>query len=316
MRNRNKKLECRVNGTLGREIMPEYVAAPAERRKKVLVIGGGPSGMEAARIAAGRGHEVVLYEKDSRLGGLVPLAAIVKDCETPELLDFVKYEVRELRKAGVTVHKGTAVTPEIVRQEKPEAIVVAAGAVHPEVLLPGYERKSVIRTDKLYGMLNIFLKFFDSGQLQKLTHLWMPVGGRVVIMGGTLHGCELAEFLVKRRRRVIIAHNGPASELGDEMGRDDLANLWPWFKQKYVTLWPEIQYKEITADGLKIQQGDKRSYILNGKNIINTQDWAANTALVEQLSPLVAEIQVAGSAREPGLMADAVREGILAGCAV
>ena len=152
--------------------------------------------------------------------------------------------------------------------------------------------------------------------MQRLTHLWMPVGKTVVIMGGTLHGCELGEFLVKRHRRVIIAHNGPASELGDEMGRDDLANLWPWFKQKYVTLWPEVEYREITEDGLKIQQGDRRSYILKGKNIINTQDWAANTALVEQLSPLVAEIQVAGSAREPGLMADAVREGILAGCAV
>jgi hypothetical protein len=73
-----------------------------------------------------------------------------------------------------------------------------------------------------------------------------------------------------------------------------------------------VQYKEITTDGLKIQQGDRRSYILKGKNIINTQDWAANTALVEQLSPLAAEIQVAGSAREPGLMTDAVREGILA----
>ncbi len=77
---------------------------------------------------------------------------------------------------------------------------------------------------------------------------------------------------------MIIAHNGPASELGDEMGRDDLANLLPWFKQKYVTLWPEVEYQEITEDGLKIQQRDKRSYILKGKNIINTQDWAANTA--------------------------------------
>ena len=111
-------------------------------------------------------------------------------------------------------------------------------------------------------------------------------------MGGTLHGCELGEFLVKRHRRVIIAHNGPASELGDEMGRDDLANLWPWFKQKYVTLWPEVEYREITEDGLKIQQRDKRSYILKGKNVINTQDWAANTALVEQL--------VAAGGRDPG----------------
>ena len=193
---------------------------------------------------------------------------------------------------------------------------MAAGAVHPEVDLPGAGRSSVIRTEKLYGMLNFWLKIFNSERLQKLTHLWMPVGRTVVIMGGTLHGCELGEFLVKRHRKVIIAHDGPASELGDEMGRDDLANLWPWFKQKYVTLWPEVEYREITEDGLKIQQGDRRSYILKGKNIINTQDWAANTALVEQLTPLVAEIQVAGSAREPGLMADAVREGILAGCAV
>jgi 2,4-dienoyl-CoA reductase (NADPH2) len=315
-RNRNKKLECRVNGTLGREIMPEYQAKPAEKRKKVLVVGGGPCGMEAARVAAERGHDVVLYEKGARLGGLVPLAAIVKDCETPELQDFVKYQVRELDKAGVTVHKGTAVTEKVVRQERPDAVIVAAGAVHPEVDLPGYHRPSVIRTEKLYALLNFWLKLFDSEALQRLTHLWMPVGRKVVIMGGTLHGCELAEFLVKRGRKVIVTHDGPASELGNEMGRDDLANLWPWFKQKYVSLWPDAAYREITKDGLKIQQPDRRSYILKGKHIINTQDWAANTALVEELTPLVAEIQVVGSAREPGLMADAVREGVEAGCAV
>jgi 2,4-dienoyl-CoA reductase (NADPH2) len=316
MRNRNKKLECRVNGTLGREILPEFQATPVEKKKKVLVVGGGSAGMEAARVAAERGHQVVLYEKDGRMGGLVPLSAIVKDCETPELQDFVKYEVRQLGKAGVTIHKGTEVTADVVRAEKPDAVVVAAGAVHPKVDLPGYDRSSVIRTESLYKMLNLALKIFSPEQLQKLTHLWMPVGRRVVIMGGTLHGCELGEFLVKRHRRVIIVHDGPASQLGEEMGRDDLANLWPWFKQKYVSLWPDAQYREVVDGGLKIQQPDKRSYIVPGENIINTQDWAANEALVEQLKPLVAEIQVAGSAREPSLMADAVREGIVAGCAV
>jgi 2,4-dienoyl-CoA reductase (NADPH2) len=316
MRNRNKKLECRVNGTLGREIIPEFQAKPVDTKKKVLVVGGGPSGMEAARVAAERGHEVVLYEKDARLGGLVPLSAIVKDCETAELQSFVKYETRVLAQAGVTVHKGTEVTADVVRSEKPDAVIVAAGAVHPHVDLPGYDSKSVIRTDALYKQLNFFLKFFKPEHLQKLTHLWMPVSRRVVIMGGTLHGCELGEFLVKRHRKVIIAHDGPTSELGDEMGRDDLANLWPWFKQKYVSLWPDARYKEVVDGGLKVAQPDKRSFILPGKNIINTQDWAANDALVEQMRPLVGEVLVAGSAREPSLMADAVREGIEAGCAV
>jgi hypothetical protein len=97
--------------------------------------------------------------------------------------------------------------------------------VHPRFELPGIDRSSVIRTEKLYGMLNFFLMFFSAGRLQKLTHLWMPLGRRVVIMGGTLHGCELGEFLAKRHRRVIIAHNGPASEIGGEMGRDDLASF-------------------------------------------------------------------------------------------
>ena len=316
MRNRNKKLECRVNGSLGREIIPEFIAKPVERKKKVLVVGGGPAGLEAARVAAERGHDVSLYEKDKRLGGLVPLSAIVKDCETAELQDFVKYEAVQLKKLGVAVHTGAEVTPDLVRREKPDAVVVAAGAVHPKVDLPGYDRKIVIRTDSLYKQLNFFLKFFKPEHLQKLTHLWMPVGRRVVIMGGTLHGCELGEFLVKRHRKVIIAHDGPASELGDEMGRDDLANLWPWFKQKYVSLWPDATYREVTADGLKVQQLDKRSFILPGENVVNTQDWAANEALVEQLKPLVAEIHVAGSAREPSLMADATREGVEAGCAV
>jgi 2,4-dienoyl-CoA reductase (NADPH2) len=315
-RNRNKKLECRVNGTLGREVMPEYQETPAEKRKKVLVVGGGPCGMEAARVAAQRGHDVTLYEKSSRLGGLVPLSAIVKDCETPELVDFTRWQERELQKAGVRVRKKVAVTADVVRAEKPDAVIIAAGAVHPESDLPGMRRKSVIRTETLYRKLNFYMRFFSPAMLQRLTHLWMPVGRRVVIMGGTLHGCELGEFLVKRHRRLVIAHNGPASELGDEMGRDDLANLWPWFRQKYVSLWPDAAYREVTADGLKIQQPDKREYVLRGKSIINTQDWAPNTALLGELSPLVAEIHVAGSAREPGLMAEAVREGVLAGCAV
>jgi 2,4-dienoyl-CoA reductase (NADPH2) len=316
MRNKNKKLECRVNGTLGREIMTEYQSRPAKPRKKVLVVGGGPCGMEAARVAAERGHEVALYEQAPRLGGLVPLAAIVKDCETPELGEFVRYQERELRKNKVAVHLGQAVTPGVVRAEKPDVLVLAAGAAHTSFKLPGADRKNVIRTEKLYAMLNFFLRIFSPAQLQKLTHLWMPVGKSVVIMGGTLHGCELAEFLVKRRRCVVIAHNGPASELGNGMGIDDLANLWPWFKQKHVALWPEVDYREIVGGGLKVQQLDKRSYVLKGKNIINTQDWAPNTALVEQLSPLAGEVHVAGSCREPGLMTEAIREGVLAGCAI
>jgi pyruvate/2-oxoglutarate dehydrogenase complex dihydrolipoamide dehydrogenase (E3) component len=144
----------------------------------------------------------------------------------------------------------------------------------------------------------------------------MPVGKSVVVMGATLHGCELTEFLAKRGRRVVLVHNGPDSELGEGMTIDDLANLWPWFKQKHVSIWSNVKYQEVVAEGLKVSLPDKRSYILEGKNVITTQDWAPNDALVEQLRPLAGETYVTGSCRDPGLIADAVREGAHAGYAI
>ncbi|MFK5953174.1 MAG: FAD-dependent oxidoreductase, partial [Desulfobacterium sp.] len=102
MRNRNKKLECRTNATLGRELIPEFMSTPVKKKKKVMVIGGGPSGMEAARVAAKRGHAVTLYEKGAYLGGLIRLAAIVKDLETEDLILFVNYLENQLKKEGVT----------------------------------------------------------------------------------------------------------------------------------------------------------------------------------------------------------------------
>ena len=135
-----------------------------------------------------------------------------------------------------------------------------------------------MKTEKLHGRLKLALRFFSAGRLERLTRLWMPVAKSAVVMGGTLHGCELAEFLVKRGREVVIAHDGPASELGEGMTKDDLENLWPWFKLKHVTVWSETEYREIVDRGLMVQVPDKRVFVLEGKDIMTTQDWGPNTA--------------------------------------
>jgi len=135
-------------------------------------------------------------------------------------------------------------------------------------------------------------------------------------MGGGLHGCELAEFLVKRGRRVVIAHDGPTAELGEGMTKDDLENLWPWFKLKRVPIWSEAEYREIVDRGLKIQVPDKRVFVLEGKNVMTTQDWGPNTRVTEELGGLVSETHVIGSCREPGWIVDAIREGALAGYSI
>lgn len=317
MRNKNMLLECRTNATLGRELIPEFQLKPAQTKKRILVVGGGPSGMEAARVAARRGHQVTLHEKGHFLGGLIPVAAIVKDLETEDLTLFVKYLGTQLKKEGVEVHMNSEVTPELVKREKPDVLIVAAGAAHTECNVTGADSGKVIKADKLHGMLKFFLRFFSSAQMEKLSRLWMPVGKTVVVMGGTLHGCELAEFLTKRGRKVAMVHNGPEAELGDRMTIDDLMHLWPWLKQKHVPVYSDIDYKEIVDKGLIIQQKrDKQVYLIEGKNVIPTQEWAPNSAFVDQFKGLVDEIQVIGSCREPGLIVDAMKEGAKVGYAV
>jgi 2,4-dienoyl-CoA reductase (NADPH2) len=248
------------------------------------------------------------------------VAAIVKDTETEELTDLSAYLTTQLAEEGVTVHLGKAVTPEVIAKEKPDALVLAAGAAHTKFELPGSEGgatgRKLIKTERLHSQLKLALKFFSAAQLERLTRVWMPVKKSAVIMGGTLHGCELTEFLVKRGRQVTVVHNGPESELGEGMGRDDLDNLWPWLKMKRVPIWTDVKYDSIVKPGLKIQTPNRRLFVLRGKSIMTTQDWGPNDKLIQELSGLVPETHIIGSCREPGWIVDAIREGALAGYAI
>jgi 2,4-dienoyl-CoA reductase (NADPH2) len=309
VRNKNQKLECRVNASLGKELWPEYQNNAPYKKKKIMIVGGGPSGMEAARISARRGHNVSLYEKSSFLGGLIPIAAVVKDLETEELNLFVKYMGTQLNKLGVKIKLKTNVTADLVKRKNPDALVIAAGPDYVEIDLPGADNPKLVQSGKMHSRLKFALRFFSSSLLEKLTRIWMPVGKSIIVLGGKLHGFELVEFLTKRDRKVTVVHNGPESELGEGMTVDDLHYLRPWFKQNHVSVWADAEYREINNKGLKIAQHGMLSYLLKGKHIINTQDLAPNQNVIDELSGLVEETYIIGSCREPGLIVDAIQEG-------
>ena len=205
-----RPISCRVNAALGKE--REDQIEPAARKKRVVVVGGGPGGMEAARVAAARGHEVVLYEKEPRLGGSLPLAALIKGTTIEDLPALVGYFETQLQKLGVRVELRQEFTPEMARALEPEAVVVAIGGQHSTPAIPGIERRNVLTAQALERKVTPYLRLLGPELLGWITRFWLPVGKRVVVIGGLLHGCQVAAFLVKRGRHVTII------EASDQVG--------------------------------------------------------------------------------------------------
>jgi 2,4-dienoyl-CoA reductase (NADPH2) len=297
---------CRVNAALGGE--EEYVIKPAETKKKVVVVGGGPAAMEASRVAALRGHDVSLYEKEEKLGGLLPMAAMVKGTEVEDLPAMSSYLENQIRKLGVKIHLGEEFTPALADEIKPDAVILAVGGLSFVPAIPGIYGRNVMTNTALHRQLKFFLKLFGPNTLRWLTRFWMPLGKRVVIIGGAIQGCELAEFLVKRGRKVTVVDT--SEKLCDLMPVRNKIKLLKWLPKKGATLISGIkEYVEITKKGLTIVTGEGKRQTLEADTIVTALPLSPNLELSKALGGKVPEIYNIGDCREPSLIINAVADG-------
>jgi 2,4-dienoyl-CoA reductase (NADPH2) len=297
---------CRINGLVGTAF---NTIEKAEKKKKVLVIGGGPAGMSAARVSALRGHDVTLMEKANALGGLMPLASMVKGSHPEDLSLLIGYFTRQLPKLGVKVMLGKEADLAAIDAIKPDVVFLATGGLSTVPQIKGIEKSIVVSGVSLHKKLKFFLKFFQPQTLRKLSELYMPIGKRVIVIGGAIQGCELAEFLAKRGREVTIVEQ--KDMIGEGMVDALLAHLMIWFKKKGVTLISGVkEYVEITNKGLTLIDKDGQKRSLETDTIVSALPLTPVNSLLNGIQGKVAEVYPIGDCRDPLLIADAIGTGL------
>jgi thioredoxin reductase len=277
-------MRCTVNAALGREAESKVI--PASQTKKILVIGGGPAGMEAARVAVLRGHRVTLWEKSNGLGGQLLQASVLpyKD----RIAVFNQYLQTQLMKLDVHVETGKEATLEAIRDFDPDAVVLATGIMPKVPDIPGIHMKHVIYAEEV----------LESRR---------ETGDRIVVMGGELVGCETAEFLAEEGKKVTVTRRGP------EFATGILFILRPWFLSRLerlgVTLLPGLKYNEITSKGLVVTTKEGKVKVIEADTIVLATGSIPNIALHEELKSGASEIYLVGDCVYPRTIRDAISDG-------
>lgn len=306
-----KPVQCRVNPAMGRE--REYVLKPTLKKKRVMVVGSGPAGMEVARVAALRGHEVLLYEREHKLGGLLPLAALIKGTEIEDLPALVHYFQTQIVKLGVKVKLGQEVSLKLIEEIKPDVVILATGGIPAVPPIPGYDKRNVTSSSKVHRKVEFFLKLLGPNTLRWLTKFYLPIGKSVVIIGGHIHGCEAAEFLVKRGRKVTITET--SNQIGDGLLELHRPIFLSWLTKKGVNVITGIKYDEITDQGLTISK-DGQTRIIEADTVFIALPPEPNTDLLKTLQGKVPEVYLIGDGKKPNLIINAIEDGRRVGCSL
>ncbi len=295
---------CRINALMGTD---RNTIEKAEKKKKVAVVGGGPAGMEAARVAALRGHEVTLYDKAPKLGGLLPVAALVKGNHPENLPLIVQYLKRQMKKLGVNIKLGKEFSNATADKTRPDVVILATGGVPALPEIPGIDKGNVVSNADLHRRLRFFMRFLSPDTLRNLTNLYMPVGEKVVVIGNGIQGCELAEFLTKRGRKVTIVDtsDNPGAGMVDAL----MGYLFIWFEKKGVPIISGVKSIKVTDKGVDIvtKEGEKQS--IEADTVIPALPLEPNTGLLKDLQGKVPEVYAIGDCNNPNLIADAIADG-------
>lgn len=285
-------LSCAISAESGQV---DAALQPAAVPKTVLVAGGGPAGMEAARVAAIRGHRITLVEQEEVLGGQLHI------CSAPafkeEVRRLTEYLTHSLQTLEVDVRLSTKLTPELLDSVRPDAVIVATGAVPAPLKVPGTEDSGVV------GAWAVLAREAE-------------VGENVVIVGGGAVGIETALFLAEDKRRITVV------EMLDKIGGQESPTMMPFIerriREKGMRVLTKHKVVELGRGTVVVESDDGTVETITCDSIVDAVGTRRNAVLVEEIKRRKIECHLAGDCSEEssGNIADAIHGGFRAGSKV
>jgi len=276
-------ITCVQNLALGRE--DQYAQPKTAKPKKVLIAGGGPGGLEAARTAALRGHKVTIFEKDGYLGGQTKLVTIPPSKAVYQ--EVARSRIKAIRELGVDIRMGQRLTADMVKEIKPEVLIIATGSEPAILNVPGANLHKIITARKA----------LTSDE----------VGDNVLVIGGGLVGCETADYLAGKGKSVTIVEM--LKSTAKDIGPAARFFLRRRLKDKQVKIMTQAKVKSISEESVTIETASGEEKIGPFDTIVMATGATTVNDLEEQVKGVVPEIYVIGDAAKPGKILAAVEKG-------
>lgn len=281
---KGEPITCSVNTQAGRE--SEYNIAVAEKTKRVFIIGGGPAGMEAARIAALRGHRVTLFERRDSLGGQLLFAVLPPYKQ--EWNSLINYLTTQLKKLGVEVRLDEECTLENVNRYNPDIVIVATGATPFLPDIHGKCAKNVVTA------------------IDALTEK-QPIGENVIIVGGGSIGCETAEFLFQKGKKVTIIEM--LNRIGEDIGEWNRWVIVDRLNASGIRVETDAKVEEISARGVRITRPGGFREFFEADSVVIAAGMRPEDTIAKELKDNVQSIFMIGDCVKPQKVKNAIEGG-------
>lgn len=279
----NKTIGCAVNPLVGHE-GEAYKYRPVEKKKKVLVIGGGHSGMLTAIYASKRGHDITVVEKDKVLGGHILQAAASP--YKHEYRDYLEWMKRELKKSGVKVEMGVTVDKAYVEKFAPDAIVVSSGSVPAIPPIPG------VNGDNVMSAMDVLMDH-------------SKVGNNVVLIGSGMVGCEAAIDLAMAGKKVTLVEMLPV--IGQEILVMMQASILTKLAELGVDMRASTRTTEIRKDGITVVNAEGKEEVIPCDTVVLATGLRCDNSLYLELTQEYPEVYLVGDGERVGRFIDSGR---------